>query len=91
MSYYVYIITNKSNKVLYTGMTSNLQKRIFEHRNKSLEGFTKKYNLNKLVYFEDFLDVNDVIASEKRIKGWLRRKKIELVEGKNPNWNDLTK
>ena len=87
--YYIYIITNKTNRVLYTGVTNNLARRICEHRNKIIDGFTKKYNVNKLVYCESFINPNDAISAEKRIKGWLRKKKIELVESKNPQWEDL--
>ena len=74
-SYYVYIMTNKS-KTLYVGMTNNLERRVYEHKNKLIEGFTKKYNINKLVYYETFDNVNDAIRREKQIKGWLRIKKI---------------
>jgi len=69
MSYFFYILTNKTNRVLYVGITNNLQRRIFEHKNKNVEGFTEKYNLNKLVFFEEFKEINDAIASEKKIKG----------------------
>ena len=87
--YHVYILTDKSNKVLYTGVTNDLLRRIHEHRAKLIDGFTKKYNLRKLVYFEEFTDINEGIAAEKKIKGWLRMKKIKLIESKNPKWNDL--
>ncbi len=87
--YYIYILTNKNNQVLYTGVTNNLLRRAYEHKNKLIDGFTKKYNLTKLVYCEDFTDVNDVLATEKKIKGWLRIKKIKLIETKNPEWKDL--
>lgn len=89
MTYCVYIMTNKVNTVLYTGVTNNLERRVFEHKNKLIPGFTTKYNLNKLVYFEEFNNINDALANEKRIKGWLRVKKINLIESKNPNWKDL--
>ena len=88
--YYVYILTNKSNNVLYTGVTNNLIRRVYEHKNKLIEGFTKKYNVDKLVYFEDFSKPADAIAAEKKIKGWLRSKKVKLIESKNPAWNDLS-
>jgi|SRR3989344_3445941 len=88
--FYVYILTNVSNNVLYTGVTNNLRRRIYEHKNKLIPGFTSKYNLNKLVYFESFNSINDAIENEKRIKGWLRSKKISLVDNFNPNWNDLS-
>lgn len=87
--YHVYILTNKSNKVLYTGVTNDLLRRAYEYKIKSIEGFTKKYNVNKLVYFEDFTNVNEAIAAEKKIKGWLRVKKIKLIELKNPTWKDF--
>ena len=86
---YVYLLTNKSNKVLYTGVTGDLTKRIFQHRNKMVEGFTKKYNVYKLVYYEKFDDIENAIAREKQIKGWKRSKKDELIKSMNPNWNDL--
>lgn len=70
-------------------MTNNLLRRIYEHKSKRIEGFTKKYKLKKLVYFEEFTDVNDAITAEKKIKGWLRIKKIKLIESKNPTWEDL--
>ncbi|MCW8818393.1 MAG: GIY-YIG nuclease family protein, partial [Ignavibacteriaceae bacterium] len=73
--YFVYIMTNKS-KTLYTGVTNNLVRRVYEHKNKLIEGFTKKYNINKLVYFELFDNPDDAIKREKQIKGWLRKKKI---------------
>ena len=88
--YYVYILTNKSNHVLYTGVTSNLQKRIYEHKAKLVDGFTKKYNVDKLVYFDSTTDVRSAIAREKQIKGWLRIKKIALIESMNPQWRDLS-
>jgi len=86
---YVYILTNVHNRVLYTGVTSELVKRIYEHKNKLIEGFTKKYNAHKLVHFEVFDDMIDAITREKQIKGWLRNKKIALIESKNPGWKDL--
>jgi len=88
-SYYVYIMTNHS-KTLYVGITSNLAKRVYEHKNKFVEGFTKKYNITKLIYFEDTNDVNSAIEREKQIKGWLRKKKIALIESLNPDWKDLS-
>jgi putative endonuclease len=87
--YCVYIVTNKNNKVLYTGVTNNLQRRIFEHKQKLVEGFTKKYNVEKLVYYEVFNDVKYAIAREKQIKGGSRQKKIDLVNEMNPMWCDL--
>ena len=73
--YYVYMLTNKSNAVLYIGVTNNLQRRLYEHKNELLEGFTKKYHLHKLVYFESYKNVNDAILREKKLKGLLRAKK----------------
>lgn len=88
--YYVYMLTNKNNNVLYTGVTSNLKRRLYEHKNKFVDGFTKKYNVDKLVYYEITNDVNSAIAREKQIKGWTRAKKNALVESKNSQWCDLT-
>ncbi|PIS07898.1 hypothetical protein COT78_01085 [Candidatus Berkelbacteria bacterium CG10_big_fil_rev_8_21_14_0_10_43_13] len=88
--YSVYILTNVSNKVLYVGVTNNLRRRMYEHKKKLIPGFTSKYNLNKLVYFESFSSINDAIQNEKRIKGWLRSKKIALIDSFNPGWNDLS-
>ncbi|MCQ1529098.1 GIY-YIG nuclease family protein [Lutispora saccharofermentans] len=88
--YYVYILTNYSNKVLYTGVTNNLERRVYEHKNKLVKGFTEKYNVHKLVYFDSTTDVKVAIAREKQIKGWTRLKKIELIESMNPEWKDLS-
>jgi len=87
--YYVYIMTNKSG-TLYTGLTNNIKERVFQHKNKLVEGFTKKYNINKLIYFETFGDIYSAIAREKTIKGWLRKKKVELIKTTNPDWEDLS-
>jgi putative endonuclease len=89
--YYVYILTNKTNNVLYIGVTNNLERRIFEHKNKLVEGFTKKYNLNKLVYYEMTSDIHSAIEREKRLKNWRRDWKINLVNSSNPVWADLSK
>ncbi len=86
---YVYILTNKTNKVLYTGVTSNLVKRIFEHKNKLVKGFTSKYNLNKLVYYEISPSITAAIEREKQIKGKKREYKENLINNFNPDWNDL--
>jgi putative endonuclease len=86
--YYVYIMTNHS-KTLYTGVTNNLERRVHEHRLKLIPGFTSKYNITRLVYYEETTDVLSAIAREKTIKGWLRTKKIALIESVNPTWNDL--
>jgi len=86
---YTYILTNAHNKVLYTGVTSDLIKRVYEHKNKLADGFTKKYNVDKLVHYDVFEDIMSAIEREKQIKGWLRGKKIALIESKNPEWKDL--
>ncbi|MEA5568118.1 GIY-YIG nuclease family protein [Anabaena sp. UHCC 0399] len=88
-NYYIYIMTNNS-KTLYTGVTNDLNRRVYEHKQKIIPGFTQKYNITKLVYFEDTSDVNTAIAREKQIKGWLREKKIALIESINPEWKDLS-
>ena len=88
MSYYVYILTNKSG-TLYTGVANNLERRVYEHKNKFVDGFTKKYDLTRLVYFEEAGDINSAISRDKQIKGWLRKKKIELIRSLNPRWLDL--
>jgi putative endonuclease len=87
--YYVYIMTNRS-RTLYTGMTDDLVRRVYEHKNKLADGFTKKYNITKLVYYEVTSDVHAAIAREKQIKGSLRRKKIALIDSANPGWKDLS-
>ena len=89
--YYVYMLTNKNDTVLYIGVTNNLSRRVYEHQNEQIEGFTKRYHLHKLVFFEKFTDINDAIACEKRLKHWTRTKKNALVESVNPNWEDLSK
>ena len=87
--YYVYILTNKTNKVLYIGVTNDLERRIFEHKNKLVEGFTKKYNLNKLVYYEVIENISSAIEREKQLKNWHRDWKINLINSFNPMWKDL--
>lgn len=87
--YYLYIITNRKNGTIYTGVTGNLEKRVFEHKHKLVDGFSKKYSLGTLVYIETFQYIDDAISAEKRIKGWKRDKKIALIETKNPDWLDL--
>lgn len=86
---YVYILTNKYNSVLYTGVTSNLIKRIYEHRNKLADGFTKKYHLDKLVYYESYEDISEAIKREKQIKGGSRKDKMKLILKMNPQFIDL--
>ena len=88
--YYVYILTNKSDKVMYIGVTNNLQRRLYEHKNELVEGFTKKYHVHKLVYYESYKEVKDAILREKRLKGLVRIRKNELVETMNPEWIDLS-
>ncbi len=87
--YYVYIMTNKYNTVLYTGVTDNLQRRVYEHQTKQQAGFTSRYNVGKLVYFETFDDIGMAISREKQIKAGSRQKKIDLIEGMNQEWRDL--
>ena len=87
--YYVYIMTNKS-RTLYTGVTNDLERRVYEHKQKLVPGFTAKYNIDRLVYYEATEDVNSAIYREKQIKGWLRAKKIALIESMNPKWTDLS-
>ena len=86
---YVYILTDKNNKTLYIGVTSNLVRRIYEHRNHQLKGFTEKYNITKLVYYEEFLDIYQAVSREKQLKGKLRNKKLKLINNFNPEWKDL--
>lgn len=88
--YYVYILTNYTNSVMYIGMTNDLTRRISEHKSGLIEGFTKKYHVHKLVYFESTEDVNNAIKREKQLKGWTRAKKNALVETVNPEWKDLS-
>ena len=87
--FFVYILTNKNHSVLYTGVTNDLKKRIFEHREKLVEGFTKRYNLTKLVYYEECGDAYGAITREKQIKGGSRQKKVNWINGMNKNWEDL--
>ena len=87
-TYFVYVMSNES-KMLYVGVTNDLQKRVFQHKSKLIPGFTQKYNLYKLVYFEQFGDIRAAIAREKQIKGWLRSKKVTLIVAMNPQWKDL--
>jgi putative endonuclease len=82
-------MTNKINSTLYTGVTNDLKRRVFEHKNKLVDGFTKKYNVDKLVFYESYDDINNAIAREKQIKSGSREKKIKLIEEINNKWNDL--
>ena len=88
--YYVYIITNKNNSTLYIGVTNDLNRRIYEHKNKLVDGFSKRYNLNKLVYYETTTEIKEALQREKILKGWTRLRKNDLIESKNPLWNDLS-
>ena len=88
-NYYVYIVTNYNKSVLYVDVTSNLTKRIYEHKEKLVEGFTKKYNVNKLVYYEVFDDINNAISREKQLKAGSRKRKINLINKFNNEWKDL--
>ena len=87
--YFVYIMTNRHNTVLYTGITSHLKKRVWEHKKGLVMGFTRKYNITKLVYYEVFGNVLDAITREKRIKGGSRKRKVALIESMNKEWRDL--
>lgn len=89
-NYYIYILANWTNSVIYIGVTNNLSRRLFEHKNKLIDGFSRKYNLDKLVYYELFFDINDAIKREKELKKWRREKKNNLVESVNPEWRDLS-
>jgi putative endonuclease len=86
--YFVYILSNRS-RTLYIGVTNDLVRRIYEHKNKLVEGFTKTYNITQLVYFEETSNVRDAIAREKQLKGWLRAGKLALIEAENPQWKDF--
>ena len=89
-AYYVYLLTNWNNKVMYVGITNNLERRIYEHKEKVLKGFTEKYNVNKLVYYEQTSDIVGALNREKEIKKWRREKKNRLVVNTNPLWRDLS-
>lgn len=87
--YYIYILTNKTNSVMYIGITNDLQRRIYEHKSEIFDGFSKRYHTSKLVYFEEYSDVNQAIGREKQLKGWSRAKKNDLVRKMNPTLKDL--
>ena len=89
MNYYIYILTNKTHSTLYIGVTNNLIRRVYEHKTGAVEGFTKKYNVHKLVYFEQTTDVESAILREKQLKGWTRAKKEKLINSLNPLWEEL--
>lgn len=88
--YYIYMLSNWNNKVLYIGVTNDLIRRMYEHKNKIIKGFTSKYNVDKLVYFEEYNEPKYAIAREKQLKGWKREKKNRLIESVNPEWSDLS-
>ena len=87
--YYVYILASKRNGTLYIGVTNDIVRRVYEHKNDLIEGFTKKYSVHRLVYFEETSDIESAILREKRLKKWNRKWKLELIEKENPNWEDL--
>jgi putative endonuclease len=86
---FIYILTSKNNTVLYTGVTTNIKQRVYQHKTKKYQGFTNKYNVDKLVYYERFDHIEEAIKREKQIKGWLRKRKEELINSINPKWDDL--
>ena len=88
--YYIYILTNKTNNVLYIGMTNDIHRRIKEHKSEMINGFSKRYHTHKLVYFEEYTHPTEAIAREKQLKGYKRDKKIALINQLNPEWNDLS-
>jgi putative endonuclease len=88
-TYYIYILASKRNGTLYIGVTNDLQRRIYEHKNNLIEGFSKKYSIHHLVYFEDVNDINSALQREKQLKRWTRKWKVELIEKFNPDWRDL--
>ena len=89
MVYYVYILTNKSDRVMYIGVTNDLVRRLYEHKQELVEGFTKRYHVHKLVYYEATTDVTSAIEREKQLKSWNRARKNKLIESANPQWKDL--
>lgn len=88
--YYVYILANQNNKVIYVGITNDLRRRFLEHKNELVDGFTKKYHVHKLVFYECFMEPQTAIAREKQLKKWIRSKKNNLIESLNPTWEDLS-
>jgi putative endonuclease len=89
--FHVYIMTNKMRTVVYTGVTSDLITRVFQHKLKVVSSFTSRYNLNSLVYYEEYSDAYNAITREKQIKSWSKKRKNELINGMNPGWDDLSK
>ena len=88
-NYFVYILSSKRNGTLYIGITNDLIKRVYEHREELMDGFTKKYNINQLVYYEEYQNIDIAIEREKKLKQWDRRRKLKLIEKSNDNWEDL--
>ncbi|MCP4470199.1 MAG: GIY-YIG nuclease family protein [Gammaproteobacteria bacterium] len=88
-TYYVYILASKRNGTLYTGVTSNLINRVYQHKSDLVEPFTKKYQVHRLIYFEQHLDIHEALRREKQIKTWQRKWKLNFIEKSNPDWNDL--
>ena len=86
--YYVYIITGKSNSALYIGVTNDLSRRIYEHKSEAIDGFSKRYHLHKLIYFEEYSEINQAILREKQLKSWRREKKMELIKKQNPTFRE---
>ncbi len=89
-TYYVYILTTRYNKLLYIWVTNNVQRRLYEHKNKLIDGFTKRYNIDKLIYYEEYSDIKDAIAREKQLKWRTRKKKDEIVKKTNPTYDDIS-
>jgi len=89
LQYYVYILSNRKRGTLYVGVTNSLERRIWQHKNKQADSFTRRYGVDRLMYFEIFRDIHNAISRETEIKGWLRARKIELIEKENPEWSDL--
>lgn len=88
-AYFVYILSNKTNTVLYIGVTNNLDRRVYQHKNKTIPGFTNRYNVNKLIYFEEYTSITDALAREKQLKNWHREWKLQLIKQRNPTLRDL--
>ena len=86
--YYVYIITGESNSALYIGVTNDLSRRIYEHKSEAIDGFSKRYHLHKLIYFEEYSEINQAVLREKQLKSWRREKKIELIKKQNPTFRE---
>ncbi|MDP3071896.1 MAG: GIY-YIG nuclease family protein [Opitutaceae bacterium] len=89
-SYWVYILANRKHGTIYTGVTNSLERRVAQHKEKQVDSFTRRYGVDRLVYFEEFRDVTNAITRETELKGWLRARKVALIEKDNPGWNDLS-